>query len=119
MNVCENVYNPVACAPSDQAGSNNPRGFQLVTDSTKCDTAVIGDTDNLSDNKSSALVGAVVGTLGVAALGLLAMAYFMRPEAVAPGMLGADLAHLSGDGFINSAIHQEAGTGGVSGVYQP
>jgi len=119
MNICENIYSPVACANPDSVGSQNPRGFQLITDSTKCDTAAVADTDNLSDNKSSALIGAVVGTLGVAALGLLAMAYFMRPEAVAPGMLGADLAHLSGEGFINSAIHQEPGTGGVSGVYQP
>jgi len=118
MNVCENIFHPVACADKDAPGSKNPRDFKLVIDSTLCGTAVIVDKDNLSDNKSSALVGAVVGTLGAAALGLLAMAYFMRPEAVAPGMLGTDLAHLGGDGFINSAIHQDAGTGGVSGVYQ-
>jgi len=118
MNVCENVFSPKACADKDEPGSQNPRDFKLITQKDKCEEAVIADQDNLSDNKSSALIGAVVGSLGIAALGLLAMAYFMRPEAVVPGMLGADLSHLAGEGFINSAIHAQAGTGGSSGIFQ-
>jgi len=118
MNVCENIFSPKACADKDEPGSKNPRDFKLITDKDKCEEAVIADQDNLSDNKSSALIGAVVGSLGIAALGLLAMAYFLRPEAAAPGMLGADLSHLAGEGFINSAIHAQAGTGGSSGIFQ-
>lgn len=82
----------------------------------ECPTAAIGAEDVLSDNKTSLLVAAVVGSVLSAAALLFLAAYFMRGEALV-GFFSGGIADIPASGWANSGIHVQAATGGESGAY--
>jgi len=110
-NVCENMFNLLACAPDDEL--LNPRGFTVVE---QCPVAAIDSKDVESDNKSSILVAAVVGSLAVMSLFMLLAAYFWRAvpfETVAHGFEA-----VNGSAFNNSAIYEDGGKTSENVIYQ-
>jgi len=110
-NKCENIFELDACSNNDR---KNPRGFQLAK---KCDLADASEQDVLSEDKTSVLVSAIVGTLLAASLALAAMAYLMRGHAMAP-MIADGLELADGVGFSDSGIYEATGFEKISGIYQ-
>jgi len=81
-----------------------------------CPTAAIATQDVVSDNKTSLLVSAVVGSVLSAALLLFLAAYFMRGEAMV-GFFSGGIQDIPASGWENSGVFQQATTGGESGAY--
>jgi len=78
--VCENKYELVKCSKFDR--NTNPRGFFLTTDPLECPIGAVVTADITSDSMTSIMAAAIVGSIGTAALGLAAMAYFLRAPPV-------------------------------------
>ena len=78
--VCENKYELVKCSKFDK--QTNPRGFFLTTDPLECPVGEVVSADITSDSMTSIMAAAIVGSVGTAAVGLAAMAYFLRAPPV-------------------------------------
>jgi len=102
--VCENKYELVKCSEFNK--ETNPRGFFLTTDPAECPVADAIEEDVLSDNRADLLIAALVGSLGVAAMALAAMAYFLRTPPVEA--LGADVTLPESGMFNDSSIYVPA-----------
>jgi len=101
--VCENRLNASFCGEDN---FRNPRGF-LFTES--CEIKALETLDVESDNRSSLLIAALVGTIGAAALALFAAAALLQaapfiPPDTAPFQAGG------GAAYMESAIYVAPGS---------
>jgi hypothetical protein len=103
--VCENKFELKKCSKFDK--NTNPRGFFLTTDPLQCPVATVLESDIVSDSMTSIMAAAIVGSLGTAAAGLAAMAYFLRapPLEAFSGSMGGPM---EAGMFHESAIFEAA-----------
>jgi len=100
-NVCENVFHAVKCG---QDSFENPRGFIFVTE---CIVGGLDQKDIESENRSSVLLAALVGTVLAAGLAMAAAAALMRAAPVVPPGFGG-LGDGAGSAYQESAIYESA-----------
>jgi len=97
---CENKFELVFCSVFNK--QSNPRGFVAIEDPAECPIADAIEADVLSDNRADLLIAALVGSLGIAAAALAAMAYFLRapPVEALAGAVQMDQAAMYHDSSI-------------------
>jgi len=102
---CENLLTPKFCGDDPFL---NPRGFMF---STTCEIKDLETKDVESDNRSSLLIAALVGTILAAALALFAAAALLQAAPLVP----PDFAPFQAGGgaaYIESPIYVSGATGG-------
>lgn len=104
--ICENKFELVKCSKFDK--NTNPRGFFLTTDPLECPVGAVITKDIASDSMTSMMAAAIVGSLGTAAAGLAAMAYFLRAPPVEA--FGTAFELPQSGAFMESAIFEPATT---------
>jgi len=105
-NVCENIFHAKKCGEDE---FENPRGFIFVSE---CVVGGLDQKDIESENRSSVLLAALVGTVLAAGLAMAAAAALMRAAPVVPpGFSG--LGDGAGAAYQESAIYESASNVGT------